>query len=211
MDVISYIPGVGPTATFSPGPNTPAPYNVNHVGATDGSNPQTATLNQAEIYNRLLLEQLALIDSSGIGIDHANWAQLPAAVRAIAQQVVNGALSGGVVTTPQYNNDFNGSFATNGFMRLKGFLIQWGFTAGPPTLPSFFTTTFPIQFPNTCLQVIGSAHSEANLSYNIFETDVRLNSFGPSTATWLLGFVGDGQVGSGGAQKPGVHWVALGY
>jgi hypothetical protein len=210
MDLISYIPGVGATASISPGPTTPAPYNVNHTGATDGSSPQTATLNMAEMYNRLFLEQLALIDSSGIGIDHNNWAQLPAAVRAIAQQVVNSSLSGGVVTTPQYNADFNGSFAANGWMKLKGFLIQWGFTAGPATLPSFFTTTFPMQFPNQCLQVIGGTHAAANLSYNIYETDVRLNSFGPSTATWLLAFVGDGEVGSGGAQKPGVHWVALG-
>ncbi|MDP3228529.1 MAG: hypothetical protein Q8N13_11210 [Acidovorax sp.] len=84
MNLISHIPGVGPTALFNPGVATPAPWNVAHTGATDGSGPATATKNMAEIYNRLLLQVAATIQKSGLAIDNTNWTQLAEAVSLIA-------------------------------------------------------------------------------------------------------------------------------
>ncbi len=214
MDVISFIPGVGPTAAFSPGVNTPAPYNVNHTGGTDGTTPQTATSNVAEIYNRILLMLAAAVDYSGIGIDHANWAQLGPAIRAIAQSVVNGALAGGVVTTAQYNNDFTNSLGSTGYQFLKGgMILQWGVTSTPTSsFPAFFTTTFPLSFPNQVFQVFGTMQNLAtlNTSLNVHETEARLSAKTQSNATWLHDFVGDLGFGSGGTQYPQVFWLALG-
>lgn len=86
MNLIGHIPGVGPTALFNPGVATPAPWNVAHTGATDGTGPANATKNMAEIYNRMLLQVAATIQQAGLAIDNTNWAQLPAAIVAITQK-----------------------------------------------------------------------------------------------------------------------------
>jgi len=91
MNLISHIPGVGPTAAFNPGPSTPAPWNVPHTGATDGTGPASATKNMAEIYNRLLLQMAATIQVSGLAIDNNNWAQLAEAVSKIADDAAAAA------------------------------------------------------------------------------------------------------------------------
>jgi hypothetical protein len=89
INLIGFIPGVGPTAAFTPGPSTPAPWNVNHTGATDGTGPSTATRNMAEIYNRFFLQQAAVIQQSGLAIDNDNWAQLAAAIQKIANDAAS--------------------------------------------------------------------------------------------------------------------------
>ena len=87
MDLVSFIPGVGPTADFTPGASTPAPFNVTHTGLTDGTGPLDSSKNMAEIYNRLLLQVASVIVKSGIPINNANWTQLGEAVQAM----VNGS------------------------------------------------------------------------------------------------------------------------
>ena len=113
MDLISHIPGVGPTASFTPGGNTPAPFNTTHVGVTDGTSPGTASKNMAEIYNRLMLQVASVIVKSGLTIDNANWAQLGTAVQNIANGSVQSlgisgqtlSISGGnSVTLPDADN-----------------------------------------------------------------------------------------------------------
>lgn len=80
MDLITHIEGVANFGQFNPGPNTPAPWNIRHVGAVDGHTPDTSTRNMAEIYNRLCLQIAAAIEASGLVIDNNNWAQLAQAM-----------------------------------------------------------------------------------------------------------------------------------
>ena len=91
MDLLSHVPGVNITGSFTPGANTASPYNVAHNGGVDGTGPQNATKNMAEIYNRLLLDRAALIQKAGLSIDNANWIQMAEAIFKIA-----GGLDGGV-------------------------------------------------------------------------------------------------------------------
>lgn len=88
MDLITFIPGVGPTAPFNPGANTPAPYNVPHTGAVDGAGPATATKNMAELYNRNLLWRRALIANSGLAFDPLNWTQEADAIQTMVSTLV---------------------------------------------------------------------------------------------------------------------------
>ena len=92
MDLASFISGIGPTKAFAPGSTTPAPFNVPHIGLTDGTSPATASSNMAEIYNRILLQIAATIVGSGLTMDNNNWAQLFPAVTAIAD--ARAAISG---------------------------------------------------------------------------------------------------------------------
>lgn len=75
MDLITHIPGVGPTGAVNPGATTPAPYSVPQLGMVDGVGPGSATRNMAEIYNRDLLWRRALIATSGLAFDPTNWIQ----------------------------------------------------------------------------------------------------------------------------------------
>lgn len=214
MDLTTFIPGILNTAQFSPGVNTPAPFNVNHIGVTDGTNPNNSSANVAEIYNRLLLQIAATIQYSGIGVDNNNWAQLPYAVLKIAQDVVNGALGTGFVTTSVYNNDFNGSLVSNGYYRMKGGLVfQWGATSTPVgSFPAFFNTVFPIAFPTSVFQVYGTMQNIAStdVGRNVHETEARVVSKTNSSVSWFHDYIGDAELGWGGAQYPQVYWFAIG-
>lgn len=97
MDLLSHVLGVNITGSFTPGANTASPYNVAHTGGVDGTGPNNATKNMAEIYNRFLLDRAALIQKAGLSIDNANWIQMAEAVVKIA-----GGLDGGTcpVTGP---------------------------------------------------------------------------------------------------------------
>jgi hypothetical protein len=103
MDLVSFIPGVGPTSAFSPGATTPPPFNVSHTGLTDGSSPSTASNNMAEIYNRILLNLASVIVKAGLTPDHNNWAQLATGVETIANNVLSGFTST-IVTPPQFDD-----------------------------------------------------------------------------------------------------------
>jgi len=84
MDLVTHIPGIANSALFTPGANTPAPYNVAHTGLTDGVSTATASKNMAEIYNRWLLAQAAVIKQAGLTIDNANWTQMATAITTLA-------------------------------------------------------------------------------------------------------------------------------
>lgn len=114
MDLVSFIPGVGPTTSFVPGASTPPPFNVAHTGLTDGTGPTTSSNNMAEIYNRLLLNIAATIVSAGIPLDQNNWTQLPQAVNALVNQALTGFTSS-ITTPPQFDND--GSISTTAFVQ----------------------------------------------------------------------------------------------
>lgn len=80
MDLITHVPGVTNSALFTPGPNTTAPWNVAHTGLTDGTSPNNASKNMAEIYNRLFLDRAAVIQKAGLTIDNNNWVQMAEAI-----------------------------------------------------------------------------------------------------------------------------------
>lgn len=93
MDTISHIAGVANTANFTPGPTTPAPYNVPHLGMTDGTNPSNASKNMAELYNRRHLADDALVLEAGLSIDRNNWTQVTQAIQRLAASPVLGGLA----------------------------------------------------------------------------------------------------------------------
>ena len=103
MDLASFISGIGPTTMFTPGSNTPPPFNVQHTGLTDGTGPATASKNMAEIYNRVLLEIRAVTVAAGMTPDNTNWTQLQAAIKKIASEAVSGSV-GQVTTRPKYDS-----------------------------------------------------------------------------------------------------------
>jgi len=95
MNLVSFIPGIGPTALFTPGANTPAPFNVAHTGVTDGTSPATASNNMAELYNRILLAQASVIVKAGLTPDTDNWTQLAEAIAYMASSAAVAVSTGG--------------------------------------------------------------------------------------------------------------------
>jgi hypothetical protein len=96
MDLVSFISGIGPTQSFSPGVSTDPALAGPHTGLTDGTSPTTASSNMAEIYNRLLLQVASVIVKSGLTVDNTNWSQLADAVTAMA---TNSSIGGGQTIT----------------------------------------------------------------------------------------------------------------
>ncbi len=89
MDLVSFISGIGPTQSFSPGISTDPALAGPHTGLTDGTSPTTASSNMAEIYNRLLLQIASVIVKSGRPIDNSNWSQLADAVAALSSAQIS--------------------------------------------------------------------------------------------------------------------------
>jgi hypothetical protein len=147
LDLVSFISGIGPTIAFTPGANTPSPFNTTHTGVTDGTSPTTASLNQAELYNRILLQIASVVSVSGISIDHANWTQLPAAIQAIAATAI-----GTFVTT---------SFANPGFIKVGAAILNFGFSTNPvsSTSGNTFAVTYAEPFTVACAFACASPYS----------------------------------------------------
>lgn len=168
MDLASFITGIGPTAGFSPGSNTPPPFNVTHTGLTDGTDPTTASVNQAEVYNRLLLAVASVIVQAGISIDHANWTQLATAVQTIANNAVSSA---GLLTVSQYNSD---SVFGSGYVRLgrSKYVLQFGSFAAPGG-GGFLNISLPINYTSSVFGGIAvSADASAVLAVASVSTSV---------------------------------------
>jgi len=149
LDLISFIPGIGVTAAFTPGATTSSPLNTTHTGATNGSGPSTSTNNVAEIYNRLLLQVASVIVKSGLSIDNNNWAQLGDAVQQIANNV-----AGSYVTTSAYNADFVNNLTASGYADIKGGLIFHWRTFTCPGGGSDLALSISPAFPTGCLGAV---------------------------------------------------------
>lgn len=174
LDVASFIGGITNTASFTPGANTPSPYNTSHTGVTDGTDPTSASVNVAEMYNRILLAMAALIDTAGVVVDHANWTQLTTGVQALISQAIT---AGSFVTNTQYSNDFVNSLINNGYADLKGgLIIHWGrFTC--PGGGSDLAITFSPAFPHACLGAVCSSGDSSRV--------LSISSTAAPTATTL--------------------------
>lgn len=170
IDLISFIPGVGPTKVFSPGLNTPAPFNTTYTGATDGTGPTTATNMMAEIVNRVLLQIAGVIIGSGLTIDNTNWTQLLAAVNQCALNVANA----GFVSTTAYAANFGALKAGNGYVHLgpTGMILEWGTFTSPGG--GGYLTISPL--PLTMVSAFGAIAVSANASTVLGLTGFTSNS-----------------------------------
>ena len=117
MDLVNHIPGIANSASFTPGGNTPAPYNVAHTGLTDGTSPATASKNMAEIYNRWLLAQAAIIKEAGLTIDNANWTQMATAIKTLASAGGGGSSGATGATGPTGPSGGGGGGSLPGYVR----------------------------------------------------------------------------------------------
>ena len=80
--------------------------------------------------------------------------------------------------------DSGKSFATNGYQKLSnGLIIQWGRSSASGGR----TISFPIAFPNACLNVVASAYEYRVYRYGVATWSLNKNSFYAylnSTASW---------------------------
>lgn len=107
--------------------------------------------------------------------------------RAITPSTLNQALKGS-----------NQSLANNGYQKLPGGLIlQWG---GFLTTAGAATITFPIAFPNACLNVQATCTASGPQDY--------IPTIGAKTATSVVIYTAGGD---GVAINVGFSWFAIGY
>jgi len=106
-------------------------------------------------------------------------------------------------------NDFINSKAQNGYSYLpNGLIIQWGKTATPsgdiPAGLQSVYVTFPITFPNSCLNVNARYSSVSNaLNYNIITTVYSILAAGFN--------IGYSEMTAGTQDANGFYWFAIGY
>lgn len=81
-DIVSDIAGVGPTANYTLGANTEAPYaGVSILALTDGSSAATASKNMAKIDTRYLFERRYTIEKAGLTYDPLDDSQFVRALQ----------------------------------------------------------------------------------------------------------------------------------
>ena len=99
------------------------------------------------------------------------------------------------VALTEFTGD-NQSLATNGYQKLPGGLIlQWGVTQNI-TAGVQLTVTFPIAFPNSSLQIVGTIGSN-------FATATTFTSIYKTSSSQFKASINSGS----GA----VYWIAIGY
>lgn len=220
MDLASFVPGIGPTAPFTPGSNTPPPFNVQHTGLTDGTGPATASKNMAEIYNRVLLEIRAVTVAAGLAIDNNNWTQLQVAIKKIASESSAGTI-GQVTTPPQFDNSTK--IATTEFVNralgsvpgvaeifssttIQGSAAGW---VGYVNTPNITVTLDAASFPTgSVITLIGgfALHSRATIVTNSGHFAGGLQEFNApinQSTIYLRGFTQLQLV------KAGLNWVPM--
>jgi hypothetical protein len=103
----------------------------------------------------------------------------------------------------------NQSLTTNGYQKLPGgLIIQWGTENGYTTGSSTATTSFPIAFPNACLNVtatgwgFGDASGQASATVNPVSIYAASGSVSTTGLTWIMQNL---------TNLNGFHWLAIGY
>lgn len=100
----------------------------------------------------------------------------------------------------------NQSLGTNGYQQLPGrLIIQWGAVTSVGTAPGNATATFPIAFPNACLQAAATACGPENMdrtvqfsSTSMSKTELGMSALrGNSSPSYTEGIL--------------VRWIAIGY
>jgi hypothetical protein len=103
-----------------------------------------------------------------------------------------------IATTAFVKSNFEGSNASNGYRWINGTLIQWGRTA---TISGDVVVTFPIAFPNACLQGYATVNRAGAV-------DGAFSAYFSSSSTTTATVTNDAVETSGG--NP-IQWLAIGY
>jgi hypothetical protein len=95
-------------------------------------------------------------DGVSLAWDGGNWVQVGSVGRVSGDSTRTYSVAAGVATTDAVNvGQFPASLVANGYQKLaSGLIIQWG--AGTAVASATSTVTFPITFPNACLNVVGT-------------------------------------------------------
>jgi hypothetical protein len=178
----------------------PAVPSLPSVGYPTGGDPATstpATNPGAYWFHMITMELLNVITAAGLTPDASNLTQLKAALDALY------AGAGGALTTGNFTGS-NQSLASNGYQKLPGGLIlQWGSIS--MAFPSTTTVTFPVAFPNACLNSQISV-----LGYTgVIETYGCASSITATNFSLDHNWIGDA---AGNPNDPStINWVAIGH
>lgn len=116
-----------------------------------------------------------------------------------APTAATGTRSTAIATMQNFANEFGSSLAANGYQKLpSGLIIQWGTTAGSANSTDY--KSFPVAFPNACLQGVSS--------YSSYPLWGQGCGFAPVNASQ---FIVTGYTSSGASSSASVRWIAIGY
>lgn len=115
-------------------------------------------------------------------------------------------------TTPSniaslFNGTSRNSLATNGYQKLPGgLIIQWGSWSGVTNGSNTTSISFPISFPNTCLNVTATLNGATGVGSGY---GPYINTSTLSTSSFSFGVVSD--IGGWIALSTSLYWFAIGY
>nr|DAK14608.1 MAG TPA: tailspike protein [Caudoviricetes sp.] len=100
--------------------------------------------------------------------------------------------------------------ADNGYLKLpNGLILQWGKVASGWPGEGFYTVTFPIAFPNKCLNTQVTVWSDGRVGSVNLDVTIPVGTVRPVSFDAL--FNGIGFQGSTAADFKGFYWFAIGY
>ena len=105
---------------------------------------------------------------------------------------------------------FSGQAQEIGYWRLStGLILQWGKVVSGWPGEGFYTVTFPIAFPNKCLNTQVTVWSEGRVGSVNLDVTIPVGTVRPVSFDAL--FNGIGFQGSTAADLKGFYWFAIGY
>lgn len=105
---------------------------------------------------------------------------------------------------------FSAQKADNGYLKLpNGLILQWGKVASGWPGEGPYTVTFPIAFPNKCLNTQVTAWSDGRKGSVNLDITIPVGTIRPVSFDAL--FNGIGFQGSTAADLKGFYWFAIGY
>jgi hypothetical protein len=113
------------------------------------------------------------------------------------------AFRGKIISTAS-SLSFDASLTTNGYQKLpSGLIVQWGQYSSSITSETSISVSFPVAFPNTCLNVQATGINSAGA--NNRDLWPQVVSFTTNIATIFC------QGGGNTDRLDGVYWFAVGY
>ena len=107
-------------------------------------------------------------------------------------------------------NAFPVQKADNGYLKLpNGLILQWGKVASGWPGEGPYTVTFPIAFPNKCLNTQVTVWSEGRVGSVNLDVTIPVGTVRPASFDALFNVIGF--QGSSAADLKGFYWFAIGY